>query len=163
MEENIINKEIINEVPMLKIALELNDNNVVIGYVYIASQNYTNLMANDNRYTLAEVERINEVIPFKTKYENGQLVQLNDYVQAYYDKQQAEEQRQLLQQAIQEIKQWFNDYDMQIKQFNRDVRLGEVGTYHIGEEEYTIEELDQTAIQKASQINNLRQQLNNLQ
>lgn len=146
----------------VKIALELDNNNVVIGSVYLADQDYTNLIANDNRFTIAEIDSLDNIVEYKTKYQNGQLVQLEDYCQAYYTKQSIEEQRQLLQQAIEEINQWFNDYDMQIKQFNRDVRLGEVGTYHIGEEEYTIEELDQTAIQKASQINNLRQQLNNL-
>jgi len=147
----------------MKIALELDNKNIITGYIYIVNQDYTNLMANDNRFTVVDVENIEDVVEYKTKYENGQLVQLNDYCQEYYDKQQNEDLKIQLQQAIQEIEQWFNDYDMQVKQFNRDVRLGEVGTYHIGEEEYTIEELDQTAIQKASQINNLRQQLNNLQ
>lgn len=147
----------------MKIALELNNNNVVIGSVYIVNQDYTNLMANDNRFTVVDVENIEDVVEYKTKYENGQLVQLEDYCQEYYDKQNIEQQRQLLQQAIQEIKQWFNEYDMQIKQYERDVRLGIVSTYHIGNDTYSIQELDQTAIQKASQINNLRQQLNNLQ
>lgn len=146
----------------MKLALELDSKNIIKGCVYLVNQDYTNLMANDNRFTLAEVDNLEDVVEYKTKYVNGQLVQLEDYTQEYYTKQNQEEQRIQIQQAIQEIEDWFNDYDMQIKQFNRDVRLGEVGTYHIGEEEYTIEELDQTAIQKASQINNLREQLNNL-
>ena len=147
------------EIQKIKVAVKLNNNNVIIDLLYFRSEDYTEYP----EFQIIEVEDINAIIPFKTKYENGQLVQLEDYCQEYYTKQNEEQQRQLLQQAIQEIEQWFNEYDMQIKQFNRDVRLGEVGTYHIGEEEYTIEELDQTAIQKASQINNLRQQLNNLQ
>lgn len=146
----------------MKIALELNNQNIVIGYVYLASEDYTNLMANDNRFTLAEVDSLEDVVEYKTKYENGQLVPLEDYSPEYYSKQQNEELRQQLQQAIQEIEDWFNEYDMQIKQYERDVRLGEVGTYHIGNDTYSIQELDQTASQKASQINNLRQQLNNL-
>lgn len=163
MEENIINEEIINEVPMLKIALELNNQNVVIGYVYLASEDYTLVLRDNPNLTIAEVEDINAIIPFKTKYENGQLVPMEDYSQEYYTKQQNEELKMQLTQAIQEIEQWFNDYDMQIKQYERDNRLGCVGTYHIGNDTYSIQELDQTAIQKASQINNLRQQLNNLQ
>lgn len=146
----------------VKIALELDNNNVVIGSVYLADQDYTNLIANDNRFTLAEVDRLEDVVEYKTKYENGQLVQLNDYVQAYYDKQQAEEQKQLLKQSIQEIEDWFNDYDMQVKQFNRDVRLGITGTYHIGNTTYTIAELDAAAVTKAAQINTLKAQLNSL-
>lgn len=142
----------------MKVALELNNNNVVLGFIYFQDEDYSSL----ENVQVLDVENTNDIIPFKTKYENCQLVPMEDYSQDYYTKQQNEELRIQLQQAIQEIEDWFNDYDMQIKQFNRDVRLGEVGTYHIGEEEYTIEELDQTAIQKASQINNLREQLNNL-
>lgn len=158
----IENIEEIEQISKIKVALELNNNNVVVGYVYLASEDYTNLMVNDNRFTLADVENINDIIPFKTKYENEQLVPMEDYCQEYYTKQSIEEQRQLLQQVIEEINQWFNEYDMQIKQYERDNRLGIVGTYHIGNDTYSIQELDQTASQKASQINNLRQQLNNL-
>ena len=146
----------------MKVALKLNNDNIITGFVYINNQDYTALLESDNRFTIAEVDSLEDVVEYKTKYENGQLVQLNDYCQEYYDKQNQEEQRQLLQQAIQEIEDWFNEYDMQIKQFNRDVRLGEVGTYHIGEEEYTIEELDQEAISKAAQITRLRNQLKNI-
>ena len=146
----------------MKVALKLNNDNIITGFVYINNQDYTALLESDNRFTIAEVDNLEDVVEYKTKYENGQLVQLNDYCQEYYDKQNQEEQRQLLQQAIQEIEDWFNEYDMQIKQFNRDVRLGEVGTYHIGEEEYTIEELDQEAISKAAQITRLRNQLKNI-
>ena len=146
----------------MKVALELNNQNVVVGYVYLANEDYTNLMANDNRFTLADIDSLEDVVEYKTKYQNGQLVQLNDYVQAYYDKQQAEEQKQSIQEQLSELNDWFNDYDMQIKQYERDVRLGITGTYHIGNTTYTIAELDSTAVQKATQINTLKQQLNNL-
>lgn len=146
------------QIEKMKVAVKLN-NNVIIDLLYIKNADYTEYP----EFQIIEVEDINAIIPFKTKYENGQLVQLEGYCQEYYTKQNIEEQRQLLQQAIQELDQWFNDYDMQIKQYERDNRLGIVGTYHIGNDAYSIQELDQTAIQKASQINNLRQQLNNLQ
>ena len=146
----------------MKVALELDNNNVVIGYVYLVSEDYTNLMENDNRFTIAEVDSLDSIVEYKTKYQNGQLVQLNDYVQAYYDKQQAEEQRISIQAQLNELNDWFNDYDMQIKQYERDVRLGITGAYHIGNTNYTIAELDTTAVQKATQINTLKQQLNNL-
>ena len=143
----------------MKVALELDNKNIIKGYVYLVNQDYTLVLRDNPNLTIAEIDSLEDVVEYKTKYENGQLVQLNDYCQEYYDNQQNEELKIQLQQAIEEINQWFNDYDMQVKQFNRDVRLGEVGTYHIGEEEYTIEELDQEAIIKASQINNLRQQI----
>ena len=146
----------------MKVALELNNQNVIIGYVYLASEDYTNLMANDNRFTLAEVDSLEDVVEYKTKYQNGQLVQLNDYVQAYYDNQQAEEQKQSIQAQLSELNDWFNDYDMQIKQYERDVRLGITGTYHIGSTTYTIAELDAIAVTKAAQINTLKAQLNSL-
>ena len=147
------------EIQKIKVAVKLNKDNVIIDLLYFRSEDYTEYP----EFQVIEVEDINTIIPFKTKLVNGELIQCEDYSQEYYDMQNQEEQRLLLQQAIEEINQWFNDYDMQVKQFNRDVRLGEVGTYHIGNDTYSIQELDQTAIQKASQINNLRQQLNNLQ
>ena len=146
----------------MKVALELNNQNVVMGYVYLANEDYTNLMENDNRFTIAEVDSLDSIVEYKTKYQNGQLVQLNDYVQTYYDKQQAEEQRQSIQEQLNELNEWFNEYDMQIKQYERDVRLGITGTYHIGNTTYTIAELDATAVQKATQINTLKAQLNSL-
>ena len=144
---------------MSKIALELDNNNVIIGTVFLASQDYTQLLQDNPNLVVADVENINDIVEYKTKYENGQLIPMQDYSQEYYTKQQNEELRIQLQSAIQEIEDWFNNYDMQIKQFNRDVRLGEIGTYHIGEEEYTIEELDQEAIIKAREITILRNQL----
>ena len=146
----------------MKIALELNNQNIVIGYVYLVSEDYEELMANDNRFTLVDVDSLEDVVEYKTKYENGQLVPMEDYCQEYYDTQQNEELKMQLQQAIQEIEDWFNNYDMQVKQYERDVRLGIVGTYHIGNDTYSIQELDQTAIQKATQINRLRNEINNL-
>ena len=140
---------------MGKIALELDTNNIVIGSVYQASQDYTKILKGNPKLIVVECVDIDDIIPYKTKYEDGQFYTLDEYTQEYYAQLQ-------LQQAIQEIEDWFNDYDMQIKQYERDNRLGIVGTYHIGNDTYSIQELDQTAIQKASQINNLREQLKNL-
>ena len=56
-----------------------------------------------------------------------------------------------------------SDYDNQIKQYERNTRLGIVGTYHIGDNEYTIEELDNLACQKASQIRDLREQIKQIE
>ena len=142
----------------MKVALELNNNNVVLGFIYFQDEDYSSL----ENVQVLDVENTNDIIPFKTKYENCQLVPLEDYSQDYYTKQQNEELKQQIQSAIQELDQWFNEYDMQIKQYERDVRLGIVGTYHIGNDTYSIQELDQEAISKATQINGLREQLNNL-
>lgn len=141
------------------IALELNEDNIIIGQVYLASEDYTNLLANDDRFTLAEVEDVNDIVPYKTKYENGQLIQLQDYSQEYYDKLDEEQTKAQIYSQIHEIEEWFNEYDLQVKQYERDTRLGITGTYHIGEMTYTIAELDQEAITKAQQINTLRNQL----
>ena len=146
----------------MRVALELNNNNVIIGSVYLASEDYTLVLRDNPNLTIAEIDSLDSIVEYKTKYQNGQLVQLNDYVQAYYDKQQAEEQRQSIQAQLSELNDWFNDYDMQIKQYERDVRLGITGTYHIGETNYTIAELDATAVTKAAQINTLKAQLNSL-
>lgn len=145
------------EIPMKKIALELDTNNIVIGSVYQASQDYTKILEGNSKLIVVECVGvdIDDIIPYKTKYEDGQFYTLDEYTQEYYAQLQ-------LQQAIQEIEDWFNEYDMQIKQYERDARLGIVGTYHIGNDTYSIQELDQEAISKATQINGLREQLNNL-
>ena len=68
-----------------------------------------------------------------------------------------------LQMQINRIYEWFFEYDNQIKQYERNTRLGIVGTYHIGDNEYTIEELDNLACQKASQIRDLREQIKQIE
>lgn len=147
---------------MSKIALKLDKNNVIIGTVFLASQDYTKLLANDNSFIVAECGDIDDIIEYKTKYQNGQLVPLQDYTQEYYDRENQEEQRMNINAQLQELYDWFNEYDNQIKQYERDMRTGCVGTYHIGNNIYTIQELDALATQKASDISSLRTQLNNL-
>lgn len=142
----------------MRVAVKLNSDNVVIDMVYLQNGNYSNYQ----ELQVIDVDNVDNIIPFKTKYENKQLVELEDYSQEYYSMQQTEEQRRQLQQSIQEIDQWFNEYDMQIKQYERDVRLGNIGIYHIGETTYTIEQLDAEAVLKAAQITQLKNQLNNL-
>ena len=144
------------------VALELEENNIIKGTAYIANEDYTDLLANDNRFTLAEVDNLDSIIEYKTKYENGQIVQLDDYAQVFYDKIEREEQIANINSQLNELDNWFDKYDMQIKQYERDVRLNNVQTYHIDNVEYTIAELDQEAITKSQQINTLRNQLNNL-
>ena len=146
------------EIQKIKVAIRLNKDNEIIDFLYFRNEDYTEYP----EFQIIEVEDINAIIPFKTRYQNGQLVQLEDYCQEYYNMQNQEKQRMQLQQAIQELDNWFNEYDLQIKQYERDVRLGITGTYHIGDTSYTIAELDATAVQKATQINTLKQQLNNL-
>lgn len=146
------------QIEKIKVAVKLNNNNVIIDLLYFRSEDYTEYP----EFQIIEVEDINAIILFKTKLVNGELIQCEDYCQEYYTKKQNEELRLQLQQAIHEIENWFNEYDMQVKQYERDVRLEITGTYHIGEEEYTIGELDQEAISKAVQINGLREQLQEL-
>lgn len=139
----------------MKIAIELNEQNIIKGYVYFANENYDKF----SHLTVIDVEREEDIIPYKTKYENGELSYLDDYCAEYYAQQNAEQRRQELQNQLAELYAWFDEYDNQIKQYERDVRLGIVGTYHIGEHTYTITELDTLASSKAEQITSLRQQL----
>lgn len=139
----------------MKIAIELNEKNIIKGYAYQVSQDYSAFPY----LTVIDVEREEDIIPYKTKYENGELVQLDDFAPEYYAKQNAEEQRQQLEDQLAELYAWFDEYDNQIKQYERDVRLGAVGTYHIGEQEYTIQQLDELATEKASQISAIRNQI----
>ena len=143
----------------MRIAIELNKNNIILSVVYNFKEDYSSLLDGDSNYVLADINNLEDIVEYKTKYEDGTFILLEDYCQEYYDIQTLEEQRQQIQQAIQEIEQWFNEYDLQIKQYERDVRLGVSGTYHIGNNTYTIQQLDQTAISKAQQISNLREQL----
>ena len=140
----------------MKIAIELNNQNIITGHLYLASENY------DDNLTVVEIENASDIIPYKTKYENGELTYLDDFAQEYYDKQNAEQQRQAIQEQLDELYAWFDEYDNQIKQYERDVRLGQIGTYHIGETEYTIVELDLIAKDQARLISSLRNQINSL-
>jgi len=145
------------------VALELDNKNIIKGYVCIASEDYTNLMADDNRFTLADVDSLRDIVEYKTKYEDGQLIQLEDYCQEYYENQRKEEQRFLIQAQITELNNWFDKYDMQIKQYERNKRLNIEGVYHIDGEDYTIDELDEQAVNVANQIKELRKQLQELE
>lgn len=139
----------------MKIAIELNKQNIITGHLYLVSENYNGF---DN-LTVIDVESEADIIPYKTKYENGELSYLDDYCAEYYAQQNAEAQRQELHNQLAELYAWFDEYDNQVKQYERDVRLGIVSTYHIGNIVYTIEELDELAIVKASQIRDIRNQM----
>lgn len=139
----------------MKIAIELNKQNIITGHLYLVSENYNGF---DN-LTVIDVESEADIIPYKTKYENGELSYLDDYAPEYYAQQNAEAQRQELHNQLAELYAWFDEYDNQIKQYERDVRLDIVGTYHIGEQEYTIQQLDELATEKASQISAIRNQI----
>ena len=139
----------------MKIAIELNKQNIITGHLYLVSENYNGF---DN-LTVIDVESEADIIPYKTKYENGELSYLDDYCAEYYAQQNAEAQRQELHNQLAELYAWFDEYDNQIKQYERDVRLGTVGAYHIGEQEYTIQQLDELATEKASQISAIRNQI----
>lgn len=162
-ENNKTESTIVEEVILPKIALELDNNNVIIGTVFLASQDYTQLLQDNPNLVVAECGNIDDIIEYKTKYENGQFFYTEDYTQEYYDNLHREEQRQAIETQLQALYEWFNEYDNQIKQYERDMRLGCAGTYHIGDTTYSIAELDQEATQKAQQISNLRQQLKNIQ
>ena len=139
----------------MKIAIELNKQNIIKGYAYQVSEDYTAF----SHLTVIDVESEEDIIPYKTKYENGELSYLDDYCAEYYAQQNTEAQRQELHNQLAELYAWFDEYDNQIKQYERDVRLGAVGTYHIGEQEYTIQQLDELATEKASQISAIRHQI----
>lgn len=140
----------------MKIAIELNKQNIITGHLYLVSENYNGF---DN-LTVIDVESEADIIPYKTKYENGELSYLDDYCAEYYAQQNAEAQRQELQNQLAELYAWFDEYDNQIKQYERDVRLGTIAPYyHIGEMLYTIEELDGMARAKATEITSIRNQI----
>lgn len=140
----------------MKIAIELNEKNIIKGYAYQVSQDYSAFPY----LTVIDVEREEDIIPYKTKYENGELVQLDDFAPEYYAKQNAEQRRQELQNQLAELYAWFDEYDNQIKQYERDVRLGTIAPYyHIGEMLYAIEELDRIARAKAAEITSIRNQI----
>lgn len=97
---------------------------------------------------------IDEYGDYNFKYINNKVVEVDSTanINIYQRKQE-------LQDQLDELYAWFDEYDNQIKQYERDVRLGRIGTYHIGEQEFTIESLDQIAIIKADLITNIRSQI----
>lgn len=68
-----------------------------------------------------------------------------------------------LEMQVNERYAWFFEYDLQIKQYERHTRLGIVGTYHIGDSEYTIQQLDSLANEKAQEIATLKAQIKELE
>ena len=68
-----------------------------------------------------------------------------------------------IESQLNELYAWFDEYDNQIKQYERDLRMGNVGVYHIGDVVYTIESLDTLANTKAALITSLREELSQLQ
>lgn len=63
-----------------------------------------------------------------------------------------QEKREQALKEIQEIEQWFNEYDNQVKQYNRAMRLGVEYDGKLG----SIEELDAQATEKAKRLAVLR-------
>ena len=155
MEEDNLIENVVEE-RKYKVALELNEHNIIVGFVYQANEDYTKILEDNPKLIVVECVDIDDIEPYKTKYEDGQFYALGEYTQEYYAQLQINEQ-------LNTLYEWFNEYDMQIKQYERDMRIGCVGTYHIGDTTYSIAELDQEATQKAQQISNLRQQLKNIQ
>ena len=135
----------------MRVAIELK-NKIIVGYAYRVDENYESF----DGMEIIDVESEQDIVPYKTKWENGELVHLDDFAAEYYALQEAEEQQRAIAEQLAELYAWFEEYDNQIKQYERDVRLGQIGTYHIGDVVYTINELDITANTKAAQITALR-------
>ena len=58
---------------------------------------------------------------------------------------------------IHSLEEWFKDYDTQVNEYLRVVRLGEAPSIHIGNTEYaSIDELDREAKSKAEELKALR-------
>lgn len=89
---------------------------------------------------------------YNFKYINNEVVEVDNTanINIYHRRQELEDQ-------LGELYAWFDEYDNQIKQYERDIRLGTTGLYyHIGETLYSIEELDSMAREKAAEITRLR-------
>lgn len=67
-------------------------------------------------------------------------------------KETLKQKREVTQNEIREIQAWFAEYDNQIKQYERCVRLGIAYDNKLG----TIEELDAQAAEKAMRLSQLR-------
>ena len=79
-------------------------------------------------------------------FENGEIVLKEEKTQISND------------DKIMELLNWFDKYDMQVKQAERALRLGEEIDIHIDDKVYkSIKELDLEAIEKAKELKMLRQ------
>lgn len=110
-----------------------------------------------DKYTHAQGNYLNKPLMdeygnYNFKYINNKVVEVDNTanINIYH-------RRQELQSQLGELYAWFDEYDNQIKQYERDIRLGTTGLYyHIGETLYSIEELDSMAREKAAEITRLR-------
>lgn len=66
-------------------------------------------------------------------------------------------QKALDEDRAKELELWFEKYDMQVKQYERDLRLGARSNIHIDDQTYaSINELDLEAKSKAEELARLR-------
>ena len=80
--------------------------------------------------------------------------------QGEIDAKQVRHNRRAAERQIKELEQWFEQYDGQIKQYERAMRLNIAYDLHVNGVTYdSINALDNEAQQKAAQIRNLRSQL----
>lgn len=146
----------------MKYGIKLNEKNTIVSVLWLKAGNYS------KDYIAIDTDK--EIIPFKqsleTTYTNSvdekgnvskiasyKIIDLPDYSREYYaiQKQVAKNDR------IFEINNWFNKYDMQVKQYDRAKRLGLDNEIHIGDKIYkTIEELDTQANLYVKELNSLK-------
>ena len=103
----------------------------------------------DSRFIEVEDEVANKTYSCKIGY--SWRVTDGELEQAIYDNDAATKQKHI--EELAELETWFSDiYDMQMKQYERCMRLGIAFTSKYG----TAEELDSQAVEKAARINELR-------
>lgn len=90
-----------------------------------------------------------------TKCFNGELTEVVDFYETEDEILKSKKER--YEEELNNLYTWFEGYDNQIKQYERDKRLNIQGSYHIAENEYTIDELDALAVENAERITALRQ------
>lgn len=95
----------------MKIALELDKNNIINGYIYMATEDYSRL--EDSKFTIADLEigDPEEINLHKTKYINGELVAMDDYTIEYKTEQEIKAHNQEIENKIAEYKQRLADSD----------------------------------------------------
>lgn len=86
---------------------------------------------------------------YRWKVEGGEMVL------AEYETEESKAQKK--RNEIAGIEAWFDAYDLQVKEYERAVRLGDEPSLHIGDTEYAgIKELDEAAKEKAAALKALR-------
>ena len=139
----------------MKVTLKLSEKKYILGYINPAI---------DDKFIIDEykinvdltTEELLSIVYYKTQYIDGKILQNNIFSTEYIDPAI----KDALNSELIYITEWFTAYDLQVNEYNRDIRLSMTPDIHINGITYaTIEELDDAAVKYKTRIKEIKSQI----